>query len=170
MSKLVKFNAADFGHNIELIRFAYRELPIGLQRRQLKSAMKKAVVPYLPDFRREAPVGKTGRLRKSPITTTSLDSVSGRFSARVGYGRSRGKLGHHAILVHDGTKERKTAAGHNRGKVTGSKFAEPIAARIRSQGAVNFETILFASLEAGVRQLQRYISARVKSRAKRGKY
>lgn len=167
---LVSFNADEFAKAIAVMQVAYRDLPLGLQKRQIKSALRKVATPYVEDFRGVAPKGETGSLKKSATVVVDFRSQDGRFRARVGYGRKRSKPGYHAILVHDGTKERFTKDGQSRGKVIGTAFARPVVNVIKIAGTQTFVKELHESLEAGVRQLQRYISERVKIRAKRGRY
>ena len=164
---LIVFNATDVIHDINVLAQAYRDLPAGLVKKQLRSAMKKAIEPWRPEFRKAAPKGKTGNLRKSVQVISKFDRAYG-FFAKVGYARSKGKKGHHAMLVHDGTDDRFTKGGIYRGRVVGSRFAEPIANKIRTQGYHNFQLHVEAAIEAGYRQLEKYVAARARTKAKRG--
>ena len=184
---LVTFNSHDIQHDLRVINQAYKDLPLALVRRQVKAAMKKAMQPWLPEFRSIAPVGKklsrkTIRAKKQEATQTgikadhykpgnlkrSVQAISGNdnrygFWAKVGYGRSKRKKGHHALLLNDGTKPRVTKAGKSTGRGPALKFAEPLANRIRQQGSSAFLLQIEAAIESAYAQADRYAAARMKS-------
>lgn len=184
---LVTFNSHDIKHDLRVINQAYRDLPAGLVRRQVKAAMKKAMQPWMPEFRSIAPVGKKlsrktirakkqealqagvkadhykpGNLKRSVQAISGHDNRYG-FWAKVGYGRSKRKKGHHALLLNDGTKPRVTKAGKSTGRGPALKFAEPLANRIRQQGSAAFLLQIEAAIESAYAQADRYAAARVKS-------
>ena len=184
---LVTFNSHDIQHDLRVINQAYKDLPAGLVRRQVKAAMKKAMQPWLPEFRSIAPVGKklsrkTIRAKKQEAIQTgikadhykpgnlkrSVQAISGNdnrygFWAKVGYGRSKRKKGNHALLLNDGTKPRVTKAGKSTGRGPALKFAEPLANRIRQQGSSAFLLQIGAAIESAYAQADRYAAARMKS-------
>ena len=188
---LVTFNSHDIQHDLRVINQAYKDLPPGLVRRQVKAAMKKAMQPWLPEFRSIAPVGKklsrkTIRAKKQEAIPTgikadhykpgnlkrSVQAISGNdnrygFWAKVGYGRSKRKKGNHALLLNDGTKPRVTKAGKSTGRGPATQFAEPLANRIRQQGAYQFSLQIEAAIERGYAQLDKYLAARLKSRRRK---
>jgi hypothetical protein len=189
---LVTFNSHDIQHDLRVINQAYKDLPAGLVKRQVKAAMKKAMQPWLPEFRSIAPVGKklsrkTIRAKKQEAIPTgikadhykpgnlkrSVQAMSGNdnrygFWAKVGYGRSKRKKGNHAVLLNDGTKPRVTKAGKSTGRGPATQFAEPLANRIRQQGAYQFSLQIEAAIERGYAQLDKYLAARLKSRRRKG--
>ena len=184
---LVTFNSHDIQHDLRVIRKAYMDLPAGLVKRQVKAAMKKAMQPWLPEFRSIAPVGKklsrkTIRAKKQEAIQTgikadhykpgnlkrSVQAISGNdnrygFWAKVGYNRSKRKKGNHALLLNDGTKPRVTKAGKSTGRGPALKFAEPLANRIRQQGSSAFLLQIEAAIESAYAQADRYAAARMKS-------
>jgi HK97 gp10 family phage protein len=145
--------------DLQYLRNEYRKLPPALAKKHIRSALRKTVEPFLPEFRAKAPK-KTGALKKSPITKADFDRVSGDWTARVGYGRSKTKRGHHAILVNDGTKQRKTKAGKNTGKMPATHFADSLLASVRSRGLNMLETHMYAALESAKRALPEYLKHR----------
>ena len=181
---LVTFNSHDIQHDLRVINQAYKDLPPGLVRRQVKAAMKKAMQPWLPEFRSIAPVGKKlsrktirakkqetgikadhykpGNLKRSVQAISGNDNRYG-FWAKVGYGRSKRKKGHHALLLNDGTKPRVTKAGKSTGRGPALKFAEPLANRIRQQGSSTFLLQIEAAIERAYAQADRYAAGRMKS-------
>ena len=189
---LVTFNSHDIQHDLRAINQAYKDLPAGLVKRQVKAAMKKAIQPWLPEFRSIAPVGKklsrkTIRAKKQKAIPTgikadhykpgnlkrSVQAMSGNdnrygFWAKVGYGRSKRKKGHHALLLNDGTKPRVTKAGKSTGRGPALKFAEPLANRIRQQGSSAFLLQIEAAIESAYAQADRYAAARMKSGRRKG--
>ena len=184
---LVTFNSHDIQHDLRVLNQAYKDLPAGLVRRQVKAAMKKAMQPWLPEFRSIAPVGKklsrkTIRAKKQEAIPTgikadhykpgnlkrSVQAISGNdnrygFWAKVGYGRSKRKKGNHALLLNDGTKPRVTKAGKSTGRGPALKFAEPLANRIQQQGSSAFLLQIEAAIERAYAQADRYAAARMKS-------
>ena len=137
---LVTFNSKDVQHDLRVIRKAYMDLPAGLVKRQVKAAIKTAMKPWMPEFRAIAPVGKKllrktlkarkqlelatgikrasykpGNLKRSVQAMSGQDRTYG-FWGKVGFGRGKGKKGHHALLLNDGTKPRETKAGKSTGR------------------------------------------------------
>ena len=189
---LVTFNSKDVQHDLQVIRKAYMDLPAGLVKRQVKAAIKTAMNPWIPEFRAIAPVGKKllrktlkarkglelatgvktvsykpGNLKRSVQAKSGQDKTYG-FWGKVGFGRSKGKKGHHAMLLNDGTKPRETKAGKSTGRGPATQFAEPLANRIRQQGAYQFSLQIGAAIERGYAQLDKYLAARLKSKRRKG--
>ena len=183
---IVEFNLEDVEHDLEVIRKAYRDLPAALVKRQVKAAIKIALKPWVPQFRAIAPVGKKlqrrtlearrnagmdsykpGNLKRSVQAMSGQDRTYG-FWGKVGFGRSKGKKGHHALLLNDGTKPRVTQAGKSTGRGPEMRFAEPLANRIQQQGQQQFSLELAAAIERGYAQLDKYLAARLKSRRRKG--
>ena len=156
--------------NTRELQEGYRSLPRTLQRKYLKSAIRKAIkdANLEPKFKSAAPKGRTGKLKKSvTIVTGFVRSGEGKGNpyARVGFGRSKGKPGYHAILVNDGTKDRYTKGflGFGRayrGKGPATKFAEPVLALARATGPVSLEKHMAESLESAKRELPKYLAKR----------
>ena len=189
---LVTFNSKDVQYDLRVIRKAYVDLPAALVNRQVKAAIKTAVEPWIPDFLAAAPVGKkllrkTLKARKNLERATGVKTVSYKpgnlkrsvqamsgqdrtygFWGKVGFGRGKGKKGHHALLLNDGTKPRVTKAGKSTGRGPATQFAEPLANRIRQQGAYQFSLQIEAAIERGYAQLDKYLAARLKSRRRKG--
>jgi hypothetical protein len=145
--------------DLQELRREYLKLPPALAKVHIRSALRKTINPFLPEFRAAAPK-RTGGLKKSPITKAEFDRVSGNWTARVGYGRSKTKMGHHAILVNDGTKERKTKTGKSTGKMPATHFADSLLASVRSRGLNNLETHMYAALASAKRALPQYLKNR----------
>jgi hypothetical protein len=155
------FSASMRMGDLQLLRAEYRKLPPALAKKHIRSALRKTVEPFLPEFRAAAPV-RTGGLKRSPITVAGFDRVSGDWTARVGYGMSRKKPGYAALLVNNGTKPRKTKTGRNRGRCPAAHFADSMLSSVRSRGLSNLETFLYAALEKATNELPRYLAARVR--------
>ena len=189
---LVTFNSKDVQHDLRVIRKAYMDLPAGLVKRQVKAAMKTAMKPWMPEFRAIAPVGKKllpktlgarkgleratgaktvsykpGNLKRSVQVASGQDKKYG-FWGKVGFGRSKGKKGHHAMLLNDGTKPRVTKAGKSTGRGPATRFAESLANRIRQQGSRQLSLEIEAAIERGYAQLDKYLAGRLKSRRRKG--
>ena len=189
---LVTFNSKDVQHDLRVIRKAYMDLPPALVNRQVKAAIKTAMKPWMPEFRAIAPVGKKllrktlkarkgleratgsktvsykpGNLKRSVQVMSGQDKTYG-FWGKVGFGRGKGKKGHHALLLNDGTKPRETKAGKSTGRGPETQFAESLANRIRQQGAYQFSLHIGAAIERGYAQLDHYLAARLKSRRRKG--
>ena len=137
---LVTFNSRDVKHDLQVIRKAYMNLQAGLVNKQVNAAMKTAVEPWIPYFQAAAPVGKkllskTLKARKQLALWTGVKTVSYKpgnlkrsvqakskkhkthgFWAKVGFGRTKGKKGNHAMLLNEGTKPRVTKAGKSTGR------------------------------------------------------
>jgi hypothetical protein len=151
--------------DLQQLRRAYLQLPPALAKKHIRSALRKTVEPFLPEFRAAAPV-RTGGLKKSPITVADFDRVSGNWTARVGYGRSKTKKGYAALLVNDGTKDRyhkrQSILGkrHYTGKGPATHFADSLLASVRSRGMNMLETHLYAALDKATNELPRYLAAR----------
>ena len=110
---------------------------------------------------------KPGNLKRSVQAMSGQDRTYG-FWGKVGFGRSKGKKGNHALLLNDGTKPRETKAGKSTGRGPATRFAEPLANRIRQQGAYQFSLQIGAAIERGYAQLDKYLAARLKSRRRKG--
>lgn len=163
MAAFVTFNSTDLRHDIEQLRRGFAQLPQGLARIHIRAAMKRVLKPYEPLFRAAAPKD-TGKLKRSVTTVTDFDGYSGRWQSRVGFGRSRTKKGHHAILVDAGTKERKKKNGQHCGRMPASRFATPLAHVIRTQGKLDLENELLAALENAKKAMPKYASRSGRSR------
>ena len=110
---------------------------------------------------------KPGNLKRSVQAMSGQDRTYG-FWGKVGFGRGKGKKGHHALLLNDGTKPRETKAGKSTGRGPATQFAEPLANRIRQQGAYQFSLQIGAAIERGYAQLDHYLAGRLKSRRRKG--
>ena len=182
---IVTFNSRDIEHDLRVIRQAYMDLPAGLVKRQVKAGIKAAMKPWIPEFRAIAPVGKKlqrktiearrnagmasykpGNLKRSVQAMSGQDRTYG-FWGKVGFARSKSKKGHHAMLLNDGTKPRVTKAGKSTGRGPETRFAEPLANRIRQQGQYQFSLQIGAAIERGYAQLDAYLAARLRSRRRR---
>lgn len=120
-------NAADVKRALKNLEVDFLKYPASFQKKWIRQALKNAVkdTNLVPKFRGAAPL-RTGALRKSPtIVTGNIRSGKGKGNpyARVGYGRSKARPGHHAILVHSGTKDRYTKSGAYRGKMPANPAA-----------------------------------------------
>lgn len=165
MPPLVTFNSSDLRHDIDNLRRGFAQLPQGLARIHIRAAMRRILKPYEPLFRAAAP-RDTGRLRRSVTTITDFDGYSGRWRSRVGFGRSKTKQGHHAILADAGTKERKKRNGQHCGRMPARRFASGLAHVIRTQGAFDMEKEMTIALERAQRALPIYAN-RTRSRGRR---
>jgi hypothetical protein len=156
--------------DLQQLRRAYMQLPPALAKKHIRSALRKTVEPFLPEFRAAAPK-KTGGLKKSPITKADFAPVSGNWTARVGYGRSKTKKGWHAVMLNDGTKERYQKrkgvlqsmglrGPHYTGKGPATHFADSLLSSVRSRGMNMLETHLYAALEKATNELPRYLANR----------
>ena len=145
--------------DLRQLRIAYSQLPPALAKKHIRSAIRKAVNPFLPEFRAAAPK-RTGGLKKSPVTVADFDRVSGNWTARVGYGMSKTKKGYAAYLVNDGTKQRRHKSGHRTGKGPATGFANSLLASVRTRGLNNLETFLYAALEKATNELPTYLARR----------
>lgn len=152
--------------DLQYLAGEYRKLPPALAKKHLRAALKRAVNPFLPAFRACAPRGRTGNLKKSPVAIADFDRVSGNWTARVGYGMGKKRKGYAALLVNNGTKDRKhkkpTASGnpHSTGRGPATHFAEGTLAMVRSAGLQGLETQLYAALEKATAELPRYLAAK----------
>jgi len=158
-----KFRIGD----LQFLRREFLKLPPALAKKHIRSALRKTVEPFLPEFRAAAPV-RTGGLRRSPITVAGFDRASNDWTARVGYGMSKARPGYAALLVNSGTKERfkkKTVRNFKHpstGKCPASHFADSMLASVRARGISNLETFMYAALEKATNELPRYLAARVR--------
>ena len=156
------FDTDDFRRQLATLAEEYQKLPKALNRKYIKSAIRKAVkdANLEPRFKSVAPKGRKGNLKKSvKIITGFLRSGSGKGQpyARVGYGRPKGSA---AILVNDGTKDRRTKTGAYRGRGPATRFANPVLAQAATSGPVALERHLVESLEAAKRELPKYLARR----------
>jgi hypothetical protein len=163
-ARFVTFNASDLIHDLDMLRRGFAELPPGLARVHIRAAMKRAMAPLMPMFRAAAP-RRSGRLRRSVTTITKFDGSSGRFYSAVGFGRSKTKKGHHAILVADGTKPRYTRKRKRCGLIRPNPSMAALAAQVRASAPPEFEMQLAVALERAIRALPIYTA---RSRAGRG--
>lgn len=165
MASLVTWNSRDMIHDIEHLRKGFGELPPALAKRFIRSAIKRAMEPYMPMFRSAAP-RRTGKLRRSVTTVVDFAGTSGYFTGRVGYGRGRGRMGHHAILVADGTAPRYTRANKRayRGVMPANTTVAGLADRIRAMAPPMFETHLTAALDNAIKTLPIYTARSIARR------
>lgn len=164
------FDTDDYRRQIAELAKAYQGLPRTLNRKYLKSAIRKAVkdTNLEPRFKSAAPKGRKGNLKKSVTIVTGFmrsGPSKGQPYARVGYGRSKGKRGYHAILVNDGTKDRYTKGFFGfgrmyRGRGPATRFADPVLATAAAVGPVNLERHLREGFEAAMRELPKYLARR----------
>ena len=152
---LIVWNASDVINDIEYLRRGFGQLPTALAKRHIRPAIRKAMEPYMPMFRAAAP-RRTGGLRRSVTTVVDFQGTTGYFSGRVGFGRGRGKKGHHAILVADGTKARRTKKNYNRGVMPSNPEMQSLANTIRTSAPPMFETQLLAALDNAIKALPIY--------------
>jgi len=117
---------------IEELRARLRDMPKNIQRKYLRSAVRKSLEPGLAAMKQTTPKGPTGNLRRAiaskVITYPSGNAVglNGFVAAGSGKNRSAGggsvrkgkDLAYHAGLVEFGTKDRRTkgsiASSYNR--------------------------------------------------------
>jgi hypothetical protein len=161
---MISFDAAGYQRQLRDLAEGYQELPRTLQRRFIKSAIRKAVkeTNLESSFKSAAPK-LSGNLKKSvTIVTGFLRSGVGKGQpyARVGYGRSKSKKGYHAIIVNDGTKDRYTKTGAYRGRGPATGFANGVLRQAQTTGLIALERHLTESLEAAKRYLPRYLAGR----------
>ena len=108
-----------------------------------------------------------GNLKRSVQAKSKKHKTHG-FWAKVGFGRTKGKKGNHAMLLNEGTKPRVTKAGKSTGQGPAMQFAESLANRIRQQGSHQFPLQIEAAIERGYAQLDHYRAARLKSKRRKG--
>ena len=156
---LVSFNGDAMRHDIALLRREFAALPEGLFRRQLRSVLRKTAQPLLPQFKVSAP-RKTGGLRRSARVVVGKGK---NLYARVGFGAKGGAA---ALLINEGTADRYTRAGHFRGKIKGTGFADGALASARSAGG-NLVPQIKTALDAGLRQRAAWLAAKQRARGKR---
>jgi len=161
---MIGFDAADYQRQLHDLAEGYKALPRTLQRKYMKSAIRKAVKETnLESAFKSAAPRLSGNLKKSvTIVTGFLRSGEGKGQpyARVGYGRSKGKKGYHAIIVNDGTKPRFTKSGQFTGKGPATGFANGVLRQAQTTGLVALERHLMESLEAAKRELPKYLARR----------
>jgi len=172
-------NASEVDKVLANLRDGFAKFPQGFAKKWIRQALKNAVADTGLEgrFKSAAPV-KKGNLRKSvTIVTGNMRSgpSKGQPYARVGYGRSKGKKGYHAILVSDGTKDRYTKgflglgrAYRGRGPATG--FANGVLATASSTGPVALERHLQEALDKATAQFNspKYQARMAAWKAKRG--
>jgi len=160
------FSSTFYMGDLRYLAGEYRKLPPALAKKHLRAAIKRAANPFLPAFRACAPRGRTGNLKKSPIVVADFDRVSGNWTARVGYGMGKKRKGYAALLVNNGTKERKHkrqslfGKRHRTGRGPATHFADGVLASTRSAGLAGLETQLYAALEKATAELPRYLAAK----------
>jgi hypothetical protein len=156
-----RFDTDDYRRQLDALAKGYQELPRALNRKYLKSAIRKAVkdANLEPRFRSVAPK-KSGGMKKSvKIVTGLLKSGAGKGQpyARVGYGRPKGRA---AILLNYGTKDRRTKSGRYTGRIVATRFAESVLSQAKSTGPVALERHLTEALAAAQRELPTYLARR----------
>lgn len=150
---------------MDVLQEAYAKLPQALSRKHVLAAMKRAVkdMNLENDFRRAAEAHEvTGNLRKSVTIVSGIarqGAAQGRAFARIGYGRSKRKLGHHALMLHEGTKNRflKTPPHRYVGKGPRTAFASSAMDRARTQALYTVADRLLEALGKAVNELPRYL-------------
>lgn len=99
------------------LRRDLRAVSKGLPSKVITPANRKAATLVLPAAKAAAPVGATGKLRKS------VRVLASQRRAAVVAGSDRGDgPAFYARMVHRGTVTRRTRGGANRGRVAGNKF------------------------------------------------
>lgn len=105
-----------------------KRLPAHMSDKVFQAAHVRALVPFVNQEHRLAPVGKTGNLADSIGTVkASARSLGSRGLGAVSAGPRRNKpyKGFAAHLNELGTKIRSTRKGANRGRMSAKPFAEP---------------------------------------------
>jgi HK97 gp10 family phage protein len=110
----------------------------GMQSDNLKGTFLKGAMLIRDKAKQNAPYGKD---RKSGFhlkdAIFAAPGATDKSDALVGVSRSRRKTGHpaapHGLLVHEGTKERQTKKGANRGKVNANPFFKRALAETKDQ-------------------------------------
>ena len=157
---------------MDRLRLGFKKLPKQMARKAVREAVMDAVKGYRTELRNITPVqqgyssktkvtksGKVKRVKrggtlKKGIRTAFKYSTKGAgfFKLRIGFDRAKAP---HAILVEDGTKNRKTQSGAGRGRVVPRKFNATLAAArapgIAQQMAQNLRESLEKYLKASFR-------------------
>lgn len=160
-------NLDDVAGDLTALLKMYGDLPKGLASKHLKAAMKRATEPYKSDFASAAP-RKTGRLAKS-VGATAFFKSGMLFEGRVGYMRSKSKRGFAAAWINDGTNERITKDGENRGRMRANGFGDRVTRQVANAGIVTLKAEMLAALEKAVNELPTYLLRSAKFRARRGR-
>lgn len=178
----ITFNSLDAIHDMKQVMKRYRLLPISLQRKYIRAAMREALKPWVPRFKAIAPV-KSGALQRSVATITSFNGVSGSWYSRVGFTRNKklvkrkvkgetqqvSRDGSHAILVFEGTATRRTRAGASRGSMPRNSEAaqawRALAAQVRTTGSDVFVGSLRAKLDKAYAEAERRTKLKTQGRA-----
>jgi hypothetical protein len=166
MPSLVYADLTEFKGDLDRLMAMYSKLPDGLARKHLQAALKRSMKPHLGAFRTAAPVDRGG-LKKSVGTTASFRK--GIFEGRVGYMRSKAKRGFTAAWINDGTDERITKDGENRGRMRVNGFGDRVTRQVANAGIVTLKAEMLAALEKAVNELPTYLlrSAKFKARRRR---
>ena len=98
---------------------AMEDVPKKIARSETRKAVTRASKFFKQEVQLAAPVGKTKALSKKIYRATKFKRYGRAFEARIGYDKNKTP---HAFIIEDGTKNRKTKSGANRGNVTARKF------------------------------------------------
>ena len=107
----------DTGHIVILERF-FRDLSAVNQRKIFTAGFRKAARPLVKTAKANAPVGRTGNLRRSIGTMMMRGGIG------LLVGAIRARKGWHGHLAESGTTERIRKSGASTGRVQGTKFFE----------------------------------------------
>jgi hypothetical protein len=163
----ISANLDDVAGDLTALLKMYGDLPKGLASKHLKAAMKRATEPYQSDFASAAP-RKTGRLAKS-VGATAFFRRGMLFEGRVGYMRSKSKRGFTAAWISDGTNERITKDGENRGRMRGNGFGDAVVRRVLNKGLPKLREEMYLALHKAINEMPNYLlrSAKFKARRRR---
>lgn len=102
----------------EEMRRLLRELPKASQDRVMRPSMRAAARYIATREKEETPVGPKGNLKRGGgYVRQSRDPGPYRVAYKVGY---RSRIAPHALIVDQGTKERRTKSGARRGRMPAS--------------------------------------------------
>lgn len=160
-------NLDDVAGDLTVLLKMYGDLPRGLASKHLKAAMKRAIQPCQSDFTSAAP-RKTGRLAKS-VGAKAFFKSGMLYEGRVGYMRSKSKRGFTAALISDGTNERITKGGENRGRIRGNGFGSAVVRRVLSKGLPRLREEMHLALNKAINEMPTYLLRSAKFKAKKGR-
>lgn len=113
------------------------ELSGKVAERVASAAMSGGLIVLRREMKKQAPVGKTGLLKKSIGSRNEKNKRTGIRTAKAGInvGRTRQTTTRapHGHLVALGTTERETKTGANRGSVTGNSFIRQAQSAAKGQ-------------------------------------
>lgn len=126
-------------------------LPLQVNHRILQQANTEAAKMIVNQAKLEAPEGPTGGLIDS-IGTIKPSISASEFIGETHTGPRRGRFkGHHAHLVHDGTKQRNYK-GADRGRMTPNRFMQRAFDKTNARVLDNIEVFIGRKLLAFMRR------------------